>query len=140
MRKATLNNGFTLIELIVTATITAILMTIGIVSYRSANEQSRDTKRKSDIEQIRASLEMYKADNGYYPAVLDDLLTNNYIQAVPKDPQDPVKKYNYVPTGVVPNIFTYNLMAKVENISGGSYALESSCPLVNSYTYCVSNP
>jgi len=60
--------GFTLIEVLVAATIVALLTSIGMVSYQAANRQARDAKRKADLEQIRAALEMYKTDNaGNYP-------------------------------------------------------------------------
>ena len=59
--------GFTLIEVLVAATIVALLTSIGVVSYQAANRRARDAKRKADLEQIRAALEMYKADNNWYP-------------------------------------------------------------------------
>ena len=59
--------GFTLIEVLVAATIIALLTSIGVVSYQAANRQARDAKRKADLEQIRAALEMYKTDNHWYP-------------------------------------------------------------------------
>ena len=59
-------NGFSLIELMVSTTVIAILTVIGVVSYSSVNKRSRDVKRKSDIEQIRSALEMYRSDYGYY--------------------------------------------------------------------------
>ena len=89
--------GFTLIELLVAATIIALLTAIGVVSYANINKRSRDTKRKSDIEQIRSSLEMYRADNGSYPhagagswtdvSSLIALVTGGYIRALPADPK-----------------------------------------------------
>ena len=81
-------SGFTFIEILVVATIISVLASIGMVSYRSANQKSRDGKRKADIEQIRAALEMYRADdvNGYYPANLSSL-TPTYIQTLPAPPK-----------------------------------------------------
>lgn len=93
-------HGFTLIELLVTIGIIAILVVIGVVSYSSINRRSRDTRRKSDIEQLRSALEMYRSDVGYYPDVgagmfvnveqLRDTLvtTNAYLPDIPEDPKD----------------------------------------------------
>jgi len=61
------HKGFTFIEILVVITIIAILVMIGAVSYGSINKRSRDARRKSDIEQLRSALEMYRADTGYYP-------------------------------------------------------------------------
>jgi len=59
--------GFTLIEILVVATIVAVLSVIGVASYTSINKRSRDAKRKSDLEQVRSALEMYRVDTGHYP-------------------------------------------------------------------------
>ncbi len=89
--------GFTLIELLVVILIIAVLSSVGLVSYRSANQRARDAKRKADVEQIRAALEMYKADAGSYPISLTfgGSLTYTpptgssitYLNPIPHDPQ-----------------------------------------------------
>lgn len=61
------NKGFTLIEILVSVTIIIILSTVGLVSYQAAGKASRDAKRKADLEQVRAALEIYKSENGAYP-------------------------------------------------------------------------
>lgn len=97
MKKTYYHLGFTLMELLITVSIIAILISIGIASYSTINKQSRDTKRKSDIEQIRSALEMYRADNSAYPNVgsgswtaasdLSTALATTYILAIPSDPK-----------------------------------------------------
>jgi len=90
--------GFTLIELLVAATIISVLITAGIVSYTSVNKRSRDTKRRSDMEQMRSALEMYRADNTFYPnagggswtdvsALSTALVTGGYMPVLPTDPK-----------------------------------------------------
>lgn len=143
-------NGFTFIELLVTATIISILAAIGVVSYGRTNINSRDAKRKSDLEQIRAALETYKADNGFYPATaspnytsvasLTMLETGGYI---PKLPADPVvgQIYSYNPeapaAGPAP-YYGYCLSAKLE----GSNPTGDPCTedTANSHNYAVKNP
>jgi general secretion pathway protein G len=101
--------GFTLLELLVSATIIGVLTIIGVVSYGSVNKRSRDVKRKSDLEQIRSALEMYRSDNGFYPAanggswgvasnLSSSLVTSNYTPSIPSDPQKPSYLYYYVAT------------------------------------------
>jgi len=121
-RKAT-GAGFTLIEILVAGTLIALLASIGIVSYTSVTKRSRDSKRKSDVEQLRTALEMYRADYSSYPPVntvgydtVDNLkpylvdAPYNYVPAIPRDPS-----------------VGYRYSYKATNASGGSY-----------FGYCVS--
>ncbi|KUK79544.1 MAG: fimbrial protein pilin [Microgenomates bacterium 39_7] len=96
------NAAFTLIEVLVATTIVAVLTAIGVVSYSSASRNSRDAKRLSDVEQIRAALEMYRADNGSYPGSIDlsgsgelSSGTNVYMSPIPQDPKYPTHFYIY---------------------------------------------
>ncbi len=91
--------GFTLLEILVSVSIIAILTIVGIVSFATVNRRSRDAKRKSDVEQLRSALEMYRADYGNYPnpaacqpgpadaSCLDSVLKPTYIPAIAKDPK-----------------------------------------------------
>jgi len=65
-------NGFTLIELLVVATIIIVLTTIGLVSYRTVSRNSRNAKRKTDIETVRQAAIMYRSEIGDYPEVEGD--------------------------------------------------------------------
>jgi len=95
-------NGFTFIEILVSVTIIAVLIAIGVASYASVNRRARDAKRKSDLEQIRSALEQYRADFGSYPDTgasgwfdsfpdgddwIDDL-TPAYMDNLPADPKN----------------------------------------------------
>jgi len=96
------NKGFTLIEIIIAITIIAMISGGGLVSVFNALRNSRDAKRKGDLEQIRTALEIYKADKGYYPtpaagwhnlAIPGDgvyiaLVSGGYINAMPIDPKN----------------------------------------------------
>lgn len=114
--------GFTLIELLVVVTITAVLLAIAFVSYSSINKQSRDARRKSDVEQIRSALEMYRTDNGSYPFANGWenawTATDNttlaaalapYLTPLPSDPtaSSTYPYYYYIPTGCTGSTTTY---------------------------------
>jgi prepilin-type N-terminal cleavage/methylation domain-containing protein len=109
--------GFTMIELLVTATIIAVLSAIGLVSFRSANMKARNGKRMADIQQVRASLEIYRSDYPTYPlgtvvgdltniAGLSDYLSSETI-ADPKSDMD----YTYTPAL---DGSTYSICANME--------------------------
>ena len=87
MKEKNNKKGFTFIEILVVVTIIGILAAIGLVSYQAVNKKSRDGKKKADLEQIRAALEMYRSDSvsGNYPALLTDLETT-YIYSLPSPP------------------------------------------------------
>lgn len=59
--------GFTFIEIIVVTTIIGLLMSGAAVSYSVLTKNARDAKRKTDLEQMRSSLELYKSTYGVYP-------------------------------------------------------------------------
>ena len=62
--------GFTLIELLVAISIIAILISLGVTSYSTAQTKSRDSKRKSDMKELQNALEQYYSVCGYiYPTV-----------------------------------------------------------------------
>lgn len=96
--------GFTMIELLVVATIIVVLTTIGLISYSQALQNGRNAKRKADLEVLRQALVLYKADNGYYPntdtAGLQSALGTTYVSSFPVDPkatQSPTFAYTYTP-------------------------------------------
>lgn len=63
--------GFTLLELLVAMAIIAILTVLGISSFGTVREKSRDSRRKQDLQSITKSLEMYYNDFGHYPLSSD---------------------------------------------------------------------
>lgn len=88
MEKIKNKNAFTLIELIVSITIIALLTVVGIVSYGPFNKKSRDSRRMTDLENIRLSLELYRNQTGYtYPVSLDTIKDAKYLSTIPLDPK-----------------------------------------------------
>lgn len=106
--------GFTFIEILVVVTIIALLTSIGIVSYSQFAKQSRDARRKADLEQIRSAVEMYRSNNGFYPKTnpftfssctapggLTDTNGVTYLSKAPVDPKcasTPQSTYCYAPS------------------------------------------
>lgn len=95
--------AFTMIELLVSATIIILLTAAGLVSFTQAAMSSRNAKRKADLETIRQSLTLYKQDNSYYASTttptFDGLVTTLYAgeylsEPVLTDPKN-VVPYTY---------------------------------------------
>jgi len=59
--------GFTLLEILVVMVIIGLLATIGLRSFSQSQMKARDSRRKSDIEQLSRALELYRGDKGHYP-------------------------------------------------------------------------
>ena len=79
-------SGFTLIELMVVMTIIVTLATIGMVQYRQRVQFARESVLKDDLFKMRDAIDQYYADKNQYPPALDDLVSNGYLRALPKDP------------------------------------------------------
>jgi len=94
-------NSFTLIEILVVATIIALLASVASVTYSQFTRQARNTRRATDLEQVRAALEMYRSNNNTYPVgtgwnTLSVLTTPVvYVQSLPQDPKNPASLYYY---------------------------------------------
>lgn len=63
---SSLSRGFTLIELLVTIAIIGILSATVIVAVNSARNKAKDARVKGALNQIRASLEIYKINMGNF--------------------------------------------------------------------------
>lgn len=98
-----MKKAFTLIEILVVVTIIGLLAAGAAVSYGQFAKQSRDAKRKADLEQVRAALEMYRSNNSAYITGNWNSLSANpglttptiYIQSLPSDPKNTVYSYYY---------------------------------------------
>lgn len=121
-----LKQGFTLIELLVVIAIIGILIAVGSISYTRAVQLSRDSKRKTDLEQIRQALETYRSENFSYPTDGNlNSLAPDYITTIPIDPKSGTPGYGYTYDQL--STTTYSLCAELENFTTDP-------------TYCVSNP
>jgi prepilin-type N-terminal cleavage/methylation domain-containing protein len=134
------NKGFTLVELLVTISLIAVLTAIAIVYYGNTQKKARDNKRRSDLEQVRAALEMYRSQNGSYPAGswsdLGSALTGGTDPYISELPSDPRSSYNYYYDSAGT---TYDLCAYLEGDNPGDCPGSPSCGDSNC-NYGVTNP
>lgn len=132
--------GFTLVELLVAITIVAILGTIGVAAFNSVFKNNRDQQRWRDLGTIKQALELYRAEQGYYPAAADFSLscstsylykgTRVYLaqDETVKDPDCNSRTYVYqsLPTTCSgTNCFSFILCAKKEGST--SFDLPTEC-------------
>ena len=63
------NKGFTLIELLIVIAIIGILVTIVVIAINPVRliNEARDSTRRSDLQQVKASLQLYYNDCKTYP-------------------------------------------------------------------------
>lgn len=123
--------GFTLIELIIVMAIIAILAGISIFTLGDARKSGRDAKRKTDLETIRAAIEIYRADCGLYPTTIPSPgsqlratctgVTNTYLESIPGDSLG--GSYFYWSNGT-----SYRICACLEDATSSMSCAGFSCP------------
>ena len=146
--KNNIKNGFSLIELLVVMAIMAVAIGVSMFGLRNSRLQSRDNKRKIDLEQIRSALEIYRADCGKYPLTLTPggslagspppascLASNIYMTTVPIDPLTD-RNFSYI--GNVNG--TYTLCAALEGGGTGSVVGCGLCGVSVACNYKLINP
>lgn len=118
-------SGFTLIEILVVISITAILFTVGVASFRGAQTKGRDSIRQRDLNTFAVALEFYFQKSGKYISGVTTCETDpktsvlygdelkNYLTENP--PTDPVSKnaYCYISTDGT----SYTLCANLEDVT-----------------------
>lgn len=130
--------GFTLLEMLVVIGIIAVLVSMGFVSYSTAQKKARDAKRKLEISSIKNAMEQYYtlcngsypiADAGKVPEPINadtgaGCSTDQVImQTVPLDPKT-TDRYDYDDAGTPPSICATN---------GGTNLMESETNVFCTY-------
>lgn len=90
--------GFTLLELLVVIGIIGILVSIGTISYTSAQQRARDSRRRSDVAAIGKALEQYYSQNSStYPTDTNCTGYASYLTGA--SPIDPKTGVAYIADG-----------------------------------------
>jgi general secretion pathway protein G len=122
MSKYSLNQGFTLIEVMVVVVILGILAALVVPRIMDNPDKARRLKAEQDIRAIKTALNLYKLDNYSYPTTdqgLEALVTKptippeprkwkegGYLESVPIDPWG--YHYNYLSPGVHGEVDIYS--------------------------------
>lgn len=141
--------GFTLIELLIVMVILAILVSVGLGSFFSSQQKSRDAKRKADLQHIAQALEIYYNDKSEYPISTgnagiagqawgdpfvdpDNPTETIYMNVLPVDPSKAAYYYDS------PDGKYFQLYARLENENDGELSKNTDgAILVYSGTDCL---
>lgn len=85
-RPILLQQGFTMIELLVVVSIIVILAGMGVAQYRNSVTVAKEAVLREDLYRMRDALDQYYADKQQYAPSLDALVTGGYLREIPKDP------------------------------------------------------
>ncbi len=91
-RKSKIENGFSLLELMIAMFILIILLTVAIPTYQSSVLHARETVLKENLWQMRRSIDQYATDKGKLPQSLNDLVDGSYLREIPVDPLNEEKR------------------------------------------------
>jgi prepilin-type N-terminal cleavage/methylation domain-containing protein len=69
-------NGFSLIELLVVISIIASIVALAIPNYLGARQRASDTKKKSEMVQLKSALRLYYNDFNTYPGGTTGVVMN----------------------------------------------------------------
>ena len=78
--------GFTLIEMMIVMSIIIILIGLAIPYYQKAIQRSKETVLHNNLTAMRNTIDEYTFDKQKAPQSLQDLVTDGYLRAIPKDP------------------------------------------------------
>lgn len=79
------NNGFTLVEIVVTIAVLAVLAGIAIPRFLNANMAARGSKILADMNACESAINIYYVRTGSFPSDIDVLIPS-YMAVWPKPP------------------------------------------------------
>ena len=109
LRLAKSSIGFTLIELLLVIAIIGILVTIALIAINPIKiiNDTNDTKKRTEMNQIKAALQLYYNDNNEYPDATE-----------------------FVTSGAPPNFINSTYMRQLPSwwVTSGNYSVSSPVP------------
>lgn len=99
--------GFTLIELLVVFSILALLLTLATPRYFKALDGGKVKVQAQNLATLRDAIDKFRADQGQYPAQLQEIVDKRYLREIPLDPVSGSRAWEAVPfpNGAEPGIY-----------------------------------
>jgi len=107
--------GFTLVELMVTLAIIALLVSIIAPHYTGRILRSEETVLRENLFLMRDALDKHFSDAGRYPDALPELVSKRYLRAIPRDP-------------ITHSSETWIVVPPADRENGGIYDIHSAAP------------
>jgi general secretion pathway protein G len=116
--------GFTLIELLVVFSILALLLTLATPRYFNALDGGKEKVQAQNLATLRDAIDKFRADQGKYPAQLQDVVDKRYLREIPLDPVSGSRAWEPVPfpNGTEPGIYDI----RAPNVPGPLQPAESA--------------
>lgn len=147
--------GFTLVELLIVVAIISVLATLLMANFIGVRQRARDAQRKADIRQIQSALELYRSDQGNYPAAVNNAVgacnsaltggSSTYMQKIPCDPNSTYNSgdYYYTSSGTAYQICsclenTGDNQGVADRTDGNTCGTASNC--TTNWYFVVNNP
>ena len=111
--------GFTMIEPVVVVSLIVVLAAIGMAQYRNGVTRAQEAVLKEDLFRMRDALDQYHADKQKYASSLEDLVTEGYLRAIPKDPFTQSSD-TWVPVQADPDESDPEALLGIYNVKSGS--------------------
>ncbi|MCX7997304.1 MAG: type II secretion system GspH family protein [Patescibacteria group bacterium] len=120
--------AFTMIEMMITISIIALLTTIPVLAYTQISRNARDTKRKEHIDTVAAALQAYKIENDRYPEAGDfnqlaTYLVPEYLSQLPVEPAGLNYTYESGANGQ-----SFSLSAQLDSKNGDNHEVYVALP------------
>jgi general secretion pathway protein G len=93
--------GFTLLELMVVISIISILMGIAAGMYYRSIQRSKEAVLKQDLFTMRQAIDQFTLDKQRAPSSLEELISADYMRALPVDPMTNQRDWQTVYEDVV---------------------------------------
>lgn len=78
--------GFTLVELLVSLAIVALLLSLVVPRYFGSLARADEAVLRENLYLMRDAIDKHFGDTGRYPGSLDELASKKYLRFVPEDP------------------------------------------------------
>jgi general secretion pathway protein G len=109
--------GFTLIELVLVIIILAVLVGLAALNMISTSDDAKISRVRADNDTIATAIKAYRIELSTYPADMDALVTDGYLDEVTDDPLGvPYSLTNATTTIVITNTYSSGLNKTLNKI------------------------